>query len=141
MTGSLRSFIIVALCAACGCGGGGGGSSEQSATFIVQVNDEQFLVKIDQPEQVRTARLLLSGQLSHRIIVGDVVPGSGGYNRNPKTDLEWGWNLEPSSVQFSEYTIELCDGTPSYLDAHLDEWVSVVKTYCPWTGEVVAEVD
>jgi hypothetical protein len=31
--------------------------------------------------------------------------------------------------------MELCDGRPSYVEAHLDEFPS----YCPWGAKVVSE--
>jgi hypothetical protein len=33
-----------------------------------------------------------------------------------------------------EAAIEVCDGTPSYVEAHLEDF----PTYCPWGGRVVA---
>ncbi len=41
----------------------------------------------------------------------------------------------------AEVTIELCDGTPSYVEAHLDEWIEQVGRYCPWSARLVALED
>jgi hypothetical protein len=32
--------------------------------------------------------------------------------------------------------MEVCDGRPSYVDAHLDQY----PTYCPWNARIVSEL-
>lgn len=41
----------------------------------------------------------------------------------------------------AEVTIELCDGTPSYLEARLDDWIAAVGYFCPWSARLVAVKD
>jgi len=123
------------------CGGGGGGSSDQPAQFVVQVRDQQFIARIDDPAQVEVARRLLSGQQAHLILIGNVQEGSGGFNVDPRTGREWGWSLAPDSITFSEVAVEVCDATPLYVEENLAEWITVVKRYCPWNGDIVGEVD
>ena len=66
------------------------------------------------------------------VIMGRVAAGDGGFNS------PWSWHLVPSSIQVPDATIELCDGTPSYLEAHRDEWISTVGNYCPWGAKVAS---
>ncbi|MBI4257534.1 MAG: hypothetical protein HY619_01135 [Thaumarchaeota archaeon] len=35
-------------------------------------------------------------------------------------------------------SIELCDGTPGFVEADLDYWIDSVKSYCPWAGQIIA---
>jgi hypothetical protein len=39
-------------------------------------------------------------------------------------------------VRMAEAAIEVCDGIPSYVETHLDEFLDV--GYCPWSARVVA---
>jgi hypothetical protein len=41
----------------------------------------------------------------------------------------------------AEITIEVCDGTPDYVDENVDEFVDVVKRYCSWGAELTALQD
>lgn len=38
----------------------------------------------------------------------------------------------------AEVTIELCDGTPSLVEADLDYWLNAVGRFCPWSAELVS---
>ena len=55
--------------------------------------------------------------------------GDGGFN------APWSWHLDPAETRFVEAAIEVCDGTPSYVEAHLAEF----PTYCPWGARIVRE--
>jgi hypothetical protein len=35
----------------------------------------------------------------------------------------------------------LGDGVPSYVEAHLDDWIANVGYFCPWSAELVALKD
>jgi len=136
------ALFVIGLVFLEACGGSGSSQdSDTSADFIIQVGDEQFIARVTSSQQIQTARQLLSGQLTGKIINGLVLKGSGGFNINPKTGVGWDWHLEPTSIEFSDITVELCDGLPSYVEGHLDEWLEVVKRYCPWNGEVVGELE
>jgi hypothetical protein len=123
------------------CGGGTSSTSDTSADFVIQVGDEQFVARLEGTQNIQTARQLLSGQLSDKIISGSLVRGSGTFNTNPKTGEPWSWHLDPVSVGFSDIAAEVCDALPSYVEDNLDEWIDVVKRYCPWRGEVVGELE
>jgi hypothetical protein len=59
----------------------------------------------------------------------DLRRGDGGYN------APWSWHFAPEETRMIEVSIEVCDGLPSYVEAHLDEF----PTYCPWGARVMAE--
>ena len=40
-------------------------------------------------------------------------------------------------IQIVDAAIELCDGRPSYVDAHLADYVDVIGRYCPWGARLV----
>ena len=100
--------------------------------FTVDVNGERFKVLVKDPELAGVFRSMLRGERSG-IVIGELRAGDGGFNK------PWSWHLDPDTVSIADATIELCDGMPSFVEAELDYWLSVVKRYCPWGGRVVAE--
>ncbi len=50
------------------------------------------------------------------------------------------WSVDPKEMSFGDFTTEVCDGVPSYLDANLESWVKAPGNYCPW-GPSVLSVD
>ena len=116
----------------CGLAAGGcGGSTEPttvSADFVVAVGAERFVLRVTDLETIRLARERLAGRGS-RFPAGPVRRGDGGFN------APWSWHLDPAETRMVEVAIEVCDGTPSYVEAHLDEF----PMYCPWGASVLAE--
>ena len=101
---------------------------------MIDVVGERFRVKVVGEENIEEARALLNTNVEPKPFVsGTVVRGNGGFNSG------YSWHLDPETIRFVEMSIELCDGTPSYVEAHLDEWIRDVKQYCPWGSSVVAE--
>jgi len=37
----------------------------------------------------------------------------------------------------AEFTIELCDGMPGFVESELDYWLDTVKSYCPWSAKLI----
>ncbi|MGQ0539400.1 MAG: BP74-related protein [Gemmatimonadaceae bacterium] len=123
----LRCIAAIVL-AACG---SDGAVSPNVATFVVRVGSEQFMVRVtDQATFEKMSARMQSGQAG--VIMGRVARGSGGFNQ------PWSWHLLPETIQVPDVAIELCDGTPSYLEAHRDEWINTVRNYCPWGAKVVS---
>jgi hypothetical protein len=98
------------------------------AEFIVDVDGERFTVRASDAETIRLADENRLGR-NQRFPIGALRPGNGGFN------APWTWHLEPSSVRFVEAAIEVCDGRPSYVEAHQSDFA----TYCPWGAKVVAK--
>jgi hypothetical protein len=48
------------------------------------------------------------------------------------------WSVDPAEMSFGDFTTEVCDGMPSYLDANIESWVKAPGNYCPWGPEVLA---
>jgi hypothetical protein len=58
------------------------------------------------------------------IPAGKMARGDGGVN------LGHDWHV--FDVRIVDQAIEICDGTVAYVDAHLEEWLAEVGSYCPW---------
>ena len=56
-------------------------------------------------------------------------------------DAQWSFHPDPESVSFADFTIELCDGLPSHIEADKSYWVGTVGSYCPWSAQVIAVDD
>ena len=60
---------------------------------------------------------------------GPLLRGDGGFN------APWSWHFDPDQVRMVEAAIEVCDGTPSYVETHLSDF----PTYCPWGARIVRQ--
>jgi hypothetical protein len=109
------------------------GPDEQAAVFIIEVVDETFRIRIEDPDLVAQARRILGGEEPQKIVTGQLAAGDGGFN-DP-----WSWHLVPETVGFAEAAIELCDGKPSFVEDDLSYWLNTVGTYCPWSAQIIAE--
>jgi hypothetical protein len=105
------------------------------ATFAV--SGEQFNVWVTNPETIAAILRLQAGEQVGNIPNGLIHRGPGAGNHN----APYSWHLDPDEIVMSEATIELCDGRPSYVEAHVDEFVNTIRRYCPWQAELVGVVD
>jgi hypothetical protein len=101
-------------------------SGRAIATFKVQ--DETFKIELATPELVDHARRLLDGENVSAIPLGTVVRGDAGPN------APWTWHIDPTTLQFADMTIGVCDGLPSYVEDH----TVTSEQFCPWSAKVVA---
>lgn len=103
------------------------------ATF--DVNGEFFSVFITNTDTIDQLIALWRGESAATIPSGRVVKGGVPYNS------PWSWHIDSEDITMAEATIELCDGTPSYLEWHLDEWIETVGYFCPWAAKLILVVD
>jgi len=125
MTHRVASIGLGALLAIAGCGTGPG---DPSAEFVVAVGSETFVLRTTHPETMALFRDALAGRRSG-FPIGPLRRGDGGFN------APWSWHLDPAATRFTEAAIEVCDGTPSYVEAHQADF----PTYCPWGARIVSE--
>lgn len=96
--------------------------------FVVLVDDETFVVRAQDPDTIRLGFDVLNGR-AQRFPIGSLVPGNGGFN------APWSWHVDPTSLRLTEVAIEVCDGRPSYVEAHVNEYAHT--GYCPWGGRII----
>ncbi len=134
---STLAMALAIMCAGCG-GGSGDPGDANGATFEFRLRGapatEVFRVHTRTAAVIAQTREQLAKPVAERNLfpIGPLAQGNGGYN------LNWGWHY--TDYTLAEMAIELCDGTPSYVQAHLADWLVTVKSYCPWSAYVVAEV-
>jgi hypothetical protein len=124
------SLLVVAVFLSA-CGNDPTRNTPVGATYVVAVGNEQFAVRVsDAATAAKLDARMQSGNAG--VVLGRVATGNGGFN------APWSWHLVPSTIAVADVAIEVCDGTPSYLEAHRDEWIRTVRDYCPWSAKVVA---
>ncbi|MBA2725882.1 MAG: hypothetical protein H0U53_07830 [Actinobacteria bacterium] len=96
-----------------------GFSSRPKVRFVVFVATQQEI------EQMRTEAAAEDKTL---IVSGIVRPGRRGYNP------DWKFTMGPRSIALGEVFIEVCDGSPYYVQKHRDEWRG--QRWCPWSSYV-----
>ncbi|HEV7741816.1 MAG TPA: hypothetical protein VGO65_05305 [Pseudolysinimonas sp.] len=96
------------------------------ATF--QVVDETYKVELATPELVAHAQALLDGDDVASIPNGTVVRDDPGVN------APWSWHIDPSTLEFADMTIEVCDGLPSYVE----DGTVTSDQYCPWSAKLIS---
>jgi hypothetical protein len=90
---------------------------------------EEFWVYTTASSTISEAKVLLA---TGRTLVPVMTLADG-----PSCSGLWTFHAIPDSLTFEGLTIELCDARPSYVEANKTEWLSTVKTYCPWAAKVV----
>lgn len=105
------------------------------ATFDVQ--GQCFRVWVTNPETIRQVLELQAGKSRATIPNGRILRGAGQANHN----APWSWHLDPQDLEMAEITIELCDGSLTFVEENLAEFVDNVGRYCPWGAELVGVED
>lgn len=101
------------------------------ALFRVEVSGESFTVSVVDEAVIAEAERRIREENGVGIVIGTLARGDGGFNQ------PWSWHLLPMTVQIADFSIELCDGRPSMVEADLDYWVDTVKQFCPWGGRLM----
>ena len=101
------------------------------ATF--EVAGERFRVWVTNPQTVWDLYRLKRGQSTASIPNGRILRGPGRAAHN----VPYGWHLDPQDINMADFTTEVCDARPSYVEEHIGEFVRKVGRYCPWDARLV----
>ena len=104
--------------------------TDEGEYFTVRVVDETFIILMMDPEAIQDAKARFEGKNS-MFPIGTLVRGDGGFNS------PWSWHLDPDTVSMTEVAIELCSGRPSDVEADVDYWIDTVRSFCPWSAEII----
>jgi len=102
------------------------GPNPTSADYVVAVGEETFVLRLTDPETIHLADEQMSGE-SRRFPAGPLRRGDGDFN------APWSWHLDPAETRMVENAIEVCDGSPSYVEAHQADF----QIYCPWGARII----
>lgn len=106
-----------------------GPTSPRGRSFQVRVGSETFRMRVTDAEAIRLAMENMAGGNSKHP-EGRIAVGDGGHN------APWSWHFVPETVRMVDASIELCDGEPSYVEAHRADYVA--SGYCPWGARIIS---
>ena len=89
---------------------------------------EEYRIRLTDPADIEIARKLLAGDETPNIPNGIVIRGE------PNVNVGYTWHIDPESVEFADFTVEVCDGLPS----DVEKGIITSDRYCPWSAEVIA---
>ena len=101
------------------------------ATF--EVHGELFRVWVTNSEAIDQLFALQEGRSTATIPIGRLLRSPGRAAQN----APWRWHFDPEQFALADFTIELCDATPSFVEENLKYFVKTVGTYCPWGAVLV----
>jgi hypothetical protein len=115
-------------------GTGGGGQSlcsdySDGALVTFDIVGQSLTVWITNPAFIAEAESLLAAGQQKVPLFEEVIDGVG-------CDPQYTWHVDPEAASFADFTIELCDGTPSYVEQNKTTWIRQVGSYCPWSAIV-----
>lgn len=101
--------------------------------------EPRFVIQLFDAAKIAHARRILRGEELSRVHVhGTVVKEPAPYNPG------WSFHLDPISIDFFEFAIEVCDASIQYVEEHLDEVGGSTlpgSHWCPWSSRLVDEVE
>ncbi|AEW93770.1 MULTISPECIES: BP74-related protein [Streptomycetaceae] len=105
---------------------------------LTQYQGQEFIFKLTDEDRIAEARKILSGGEKNKVHVhGRIIKRKEPYNP------AWDFHLDPSTINFFEIAIEVCDANMQYVEDHLDEAGGAFLPgghWCPWDSRLTREV-
>lgn len=97
-----------------------------------------FIIKLNDKKKIEEARRILTGNNERKVHVrGKVVKEPAPYNS------PWSYHLDPETIDFFEFAVEVCDGYFAYVEEYLDLAGGSFLPgliFCPWGSQILREV-
>jgi len=124
------TLVLLVWSSLTACGGAATQAPGQEGVVVTfRVADvEEYKIRLTDPADMEIARKLLAGEEAPNIPNGVVVRG------DPDVNVGYTWHIDPESVEFADFTVEVCDGLPS----DVEQGIITSDRYCPWSAEVIA---
>ncbi|HEV2756735.1 MAG TPA: hypothetical protein VG318_13275 [Actinomycetota bacterium] len=98
-------------------------------TLGFEGRDASFVVFVNERKPIKLMRAEANAE-DKTLIVSGKIRGERRYNR------DWSYSMGPGSIVLGEVFIEVCDGSPRYVERHKKDWLG--KRWCPWSSYVAA---
>ena len=126
---ALLAFCLIAFAAVPICGQQGG-AQEAYFVFRTDSHPETFVIKLTDPQKIQQARdIIATGE--RKIVSGTIIKQPVYYNS------PWSYHLDPKSIGFIDFAIELCDAAIRYLEDNRD---TAFPDWCPWGSQLLKEI-
>ena len=124
------TLILCTLAGLTACGNSAMQAPQKEGVVVTfRVADvEEYRIRLTDPADIEIARKLLAGEEAPHIPNGIVVRG------DPDVNVGYTWHIDPESVEFADFTMEVCDGLPS----DVEKGIITSDRYCPWSAKVIA---
>ena len=115
-------------------------STAETARFAVGFPPENwtFTILLTDTARILEARDIVRGLQTDRVSVkGTIIKSPARYNP------PWSYHLDPASIEFFQFAVEVWDAHPLYVEEHLQEACGAFLPgclWCPYSSRVVAEV-
>lgn len=103
---------------------------------FTDASKKYFRILLEDPGKIETARRIIRGEVKKHV-TGIIIKKTASYN--PK----WGYHLDPNTISFAGFSMEICDATIQFTEDHLDEVGGSFlpsNQWCPWTSKVIREI-
>lgn len=88
----------------------------------------KFVVYVNTPAEVAQMEAEVVAAPEDKQIVSGIVRRGKGYNP------DWNFTMGPGSIVLGDVFIEVCDGSPYYVQRNRSEWLG--QRWCPWSSYV-----
>ena len=135
-----RVVIVLALVGMLGISFSDPAYAVTPARFVFETPpaSDQFVIELTDESKIQEARNILKGtQTDKTHVVGRIIKRPAPYNS------KWSYQLDPASISFFSYAIEVCDARIGYVEDHLDEAGGPFLPalyWCPWSSGLVKEI-
>ena len=103
---------------------------EEYFVFKTDSAPETFVFKLTDPQRIQQARDIIATG-ARKIISGTIIKQPVYYN------APWSYHLDPKSIGFVDFAVELCDAPIRLVEEDLD---NAYPDWCPWGSELLREI-
>jgi hypothetical protein len=124
------------------------GAKTETIRFLVSEFDnpdhgDSYVLPLSNPDDIAHARRLISeGRgIGAPLVVATIAKGANGINRNYLATGSQPWSWHVSEFEgFTDSTVEILDGWPTYVESDIDGWIANTNSYIGfWNYTVTAE--
>ncbi|MEG4943231.1 hypothetical protein QUA80_24150 [Microcoleus sp. F4-D5] len=135
-----RGLTVLALVGMLGISFSAPSYAAAPARFVLETPPapDQFVIELTDESKIQQARNILNGtQKDETHVMGRIIKRPAPYNS------KWSYQLDPASIGFFSFAIEVCDANIGYVEDHLDEAGGAFLPglyWCPWNSRLVKEI-
>jgi len=126
----LRTLFLILLFTAVPVSGQQVEPAEAYFVFDCPPGTDTFVIKLTDPQTIQQARDIIATG-ARKMVAGTLIKQPVYYNS------PWSYHLDPKSIGFPQFAVEVCDASMDYVEKNLD--IAYAK-WCPWTSRLVKEI-